>query len=201
MLIGAGRLGDVELTVPTAEGDRSYRLGDQVLITVNDRARGVVNGARGTVSSLDPSTGRIQIRLTDDQTVSLDRDWLASGALVHGYATTVHKAQGLTVDTTLVYGLGPLTREHGYVALSRGRKANHLYLTTGDEHIADCGPPRTWPDQDPRSLTAELVERLRDSRRHQLASSQDPDDQWRRDEELRRQRSDQTNDRGYGRAR
>lgn len=46
--------------------------------------------------------------------------WLAGGALAHGYATTIHKAQGLTVDTTLIYGLGPLTREHGYVALSRG---------------------------------------------------------------------------------
>ena len=33
-------------------------------------------------------------------------------------------------------GLGPLTREHGYVALSRGRISNHIYLATDlyDQH-------------------------------------------------------------------
>jgi hypothetical protein len=41
---------------------------------------------------------------------------------------TCHKAQGATVDTALLYGTGALTREVGYVALSRGRTANHLYL-------------------------------------------------------------------------
>jgi len=45
----------------------------------------------------------------------------------HGYAVTVHVAQGGTVDRT--YTLGhELSREAGYTALSRGRDANHLYV-------------------------------------------------------------------------
>ncbi len=41
---------------------------------------------------------------------------------------TCHKAQGATVDVALLYGTAALTREAGYVALSRGRTANHLYV-------------------------------------------------------------------------
>jgi ATP-dependent exoDNAse (exonuclease V) alpha subunit len=41
---------------------------------------------------------------------------------------TCHKAQGATVQVALLYGAGALTREAGYVALSRGRAANHLYV-------------------------------------------------------------------------
>ena len=41
---------------------------------------------------------------------------------------TCHKAQGATVDVALLYGTTALTREAGYVALSRGRTANHLYV-------------------------------------------------------------------------
>jgi len=54
-------------------------------------------------------------------------DW-AARHLDHGYAMTCHKAQGATVETALLYGAGALTREAGYVALSRGGVANHLYV-------------------------------------------------------------------------
>ena len=47
---------------------------------------------------------------------------------------TIHKAQGLTCDTALVYATDDLYRELGYVALSRGRDLNVIY-TTGDVQI------------------------------------------------------------------
>jgi hypothetical protein len=47
----------------------------------------------------------------------------------YGYALTVHKAQGITVDVALLYASQTLTRESGYVGMSRGRAANHLYGT------------------------------------------------------------------------
>ena len=56
--------------------------------------------------------------------------------LDHGYAMTCHKAQGATVQTALLYGTGALTREAGYVALSRGRVANHLYVTDDNDDLA-----------------------------------------------------------------
>lgn len=201
-LLATGRLGVDELIVDTDNGQRSYRVWDKVLLTVNDRDRGLINGQRGTVMAA-AVPGQLLIRLGDGRDVVVDHDWLAAGAVVHGYATTVHKAQGLTVDTTLTYGLGPLTREHGYVALSRGRAENHLYLAADSPTPAgDCTPGRHSPDQNARSLTAELAERLRRSRPQHLAASQQLAEPARRDDDelLRRQWYD-NRDRSYGRAR
>ncbi len=44
-----------------------------------------------------------------------------------GYATPIHRAQGATVDTTHVLVRPGMTRQALYVAMSRGRHANHAY--------------------------------------------------------------------------
>ena len=54
--------------------------------------------------------------------------YLAEGHLCHGYATTIHKAQGSSVAQSFVLGDDALYREAGYAALSRGREANTLYV-------------------------------------------------------------------------
>ena len=48
---------------------------------------------------------------------------------MHGYAITGHIAQGLTIDHAYVLAADGIDREWAYVALSRGRHSNHLYLT------------------------------------------------------------------------
>jgi conjugative relaxase-like TrwC/TraI family protein len=202
-LLASGRLGADTLTVSTPHGITTYQTGDRVLVTINDRQRGLINGARGTVTAIHPHGGDLELRLDTGIQVNLDQQHLAGGGLTHGYAATVHKAQGLTVDTTLVYGLGPLTREHGYVALTRGRIANHLYLATDTDNPVDCGPAgRNGPDHNEPALTSELIERLRDSRRQQLAARQQHDDLRRRDHDWHH-RQDYTHDldRRYGRSR
>ncbi|GAB2731687.1 MobF family relaxase [Nocardioides pakistanensis] len=50
-----------------------------------------------------------------------------------GYAATVHAAQGQTTDTCHTVVSGEESRQLLYVALSRGRSANHLYLATADD--------------------------------------------------------------------
>ena len=50
--------------------------------------------------------------------------------VAHGYAMTIHKAQGATYDHCLVLGSDQLTSEAGYTAMSRGRIDNTLYLAT-----------------------------------------------------------------------
>src|SRR3546814_956983 len=64
-------------------------------------------------------------------------EYLAAGHLTHGYATTIHKAQGATVDRCLIPADDTATHEHAYTALSRGRHSNHLYLTS-PEHRVDA---------------------------------------------------------------
>jgi ATP-dependent exoDNAse (exonuclease V) alpha subunit len=49
-----------------------------------------------------------------------------------GYAITVHRAQSRTVHTAHVITGPAMTREHLYVALTRGRGANHAYTPLDD---------------------------------------------------------------------
>ena len=114
-----------------------------------------------------------------------------------GYATTIHRAQGITTDEThLVVGPNN-TREALYVGMSRGRTANHVYVTTdtptsGDEHPYPSGTPRTgrqileqilatsgqelsatetWHQaRPPGNQTTELWQRLLDGLRSQASS-------------------------------
>ncbi|WP_280483942.1 MobF family relaxase [Nocardia farcinica] len=62
-------------------------------------------------------------------TVHLPATYVATSVRL-GYAATIDSAQGTTTDTCHVALTGRETRNQLYVALTRGRLANHLYLTT-----------------------------------------------------------------------
>ncbi|WP_354531983.1 MobF family relaxase [Nakamurella sp. UYEF19] len=47
-----------------------------------------------------------------------------------GYATTAHRAQGMTTDTAHVLAGAAMARETFYVAMTRGRRSNQAYLVT-----------------------------------------------------------------------
>jgi conjugative relaxase-like TrwC/TraI family protein len=53
------------------------------------------------------------------------------------YACTTHRAQALTVERTHVLAHAGMTRENLYVAMSRGRDANHVYVAV-DSLDTDC---------------------------------------------------------------
>ena len=76
-----------------------------------------------------------------------------------GYATTVHAAQGMTVDTAHAVLTGDEARQLLYVAVTRGRAANHLYLATpfdGDPHSL-VRPEALLPPTAVETLTAVLA--------------------------------------------
>jgi ATP-dependent exoDNAse (exonuclease V) alpha subunit len=50
-----------------------------------------------------------------------------------GYASTAHRAQGRTVDTSHAYVTATTLREPLYVMASRGRESNRLYIDTAHE--------------------------------------------------------------------
>jgi len=188
-LLADGSLGADDLKVQlvgrsTAAGygepdgrERGYRRGEQVLVTANDYPRGLLNGTRGTVTAVDLTGRQLTVRLEDGRHVQLDETYLSSGQLTHGYALTAHKAQGVTVDVALLWGTHALTRETGYVAMSRGRQANYLYATwdslrrdTGDSDL-DRPLATDRPDRAARRglASAGLAERLAASGRQRLA--------------------------------
>lgn len=150
------------LTGPALGVDgREFQTGDRIVCLRNDRRLGVVNGTRATVDHVTDDLG-LAIRLDDDRQVTLPADYLGAGHVTHGYAITGHKAQGMTADHTFVLGSDELYREWGYVALSRGRHTNRLYLhEVADQR--DGGPHTPEPTVDPlRKATG----RLRRSQAH-----------------------------------
>lgn len=104
---------------------------------VKNRDRWVVT-AVGVDGSLDVT--RLGVA---NQHVRLPADYVA-GQVELGYATTVHGAQGMSVDTAHLVIDGTETRQHLYVGMTRGKLANHVWVCTGG-------------DGDPHTLTAEPV--------------------------------------------
>jgi conjugative relaxase-like TrwC/TraI family protein len=168
LMRACGALGTEEVTV----GHAAFSTGDRVVVRRNDRALGVVNGDRGVVVGVDPVQGRVELELAG-RTVALDRAYLerptrhGRPALMHGYAITAHLAQGLTCGETFILATDQLSREAGYVALSRGREANRLYaLRPAAAERAEYAPA-TARDKDAR---AALVDALGRSRAQTLAA-------------------------------
>ncbi|MFF3565477.1 MobF family relaxase [Streptomyces sp. NPDC002574] len=115
-------------------GGLRAHVGDVVVTRRNDRRRTVrgsrdfvKNGDTWTVQAIEPS-GTLLVRHTSHQ----GRTRLTAGyAAAHcelGYASTVHRAQGMTVDTSHALAAPGSTREGAYVQLTRGRHTNRLYL-------------------------------------------------------------------------
>lgn len=93
----------------------------------------------------------------------LDRAYLTDATsegeptLLPGYAITGHVAQGLTVDRSYVLADDGISLEWGYVALSRGREQNQLYLCAQPDHArAEFAPDATEPADPIPRLTARL---------------------------------------------
>jgi conjugative relaxase-like TrwC/TraI family protein len=124
----------VTLTGPSyVAAGNEFRINDEVLMLRNDKRIGVRNGDRGSVLDVDVATRSLVVAFKD-RTISLPASYLESGHVTHGYAITVHKAQGLTCDRAFVLGTEDLYREMGYVAMSRGRLSNELYAV-GERRI------------------------------------------------------------------
>ena len=168
-LLAAGRLGRDAVTAGEGDRAREYRVGDKVLVTANDHRLDLLNGTRATVTAVDPRHQTLTLKADNERQVTVPAGW-AGQHLDHGYAMTCHKAQGVTVETALLYGANALTREVGYVALSRGRAANHLYVPD-DNDISDDGA--TTHVEDGRHLDR-LAARLVVRRSQTLATRQLP---------------------------
>jgi ATP-dependent exoDNAse (exonuclease V) alpha subunit len=119
--------GEVRSDGIVAAGQR-FAVGDRVMTRRNDRALDVVNGETATIVAIDAHAGTVVLRADDRSLKTLTTSYLADGNVTHAYAMTIHKAQGVTVDTALVLADDSLFREAGYTALSRGRTRNQLYL-------------------------------------------------------------------------
>jgi ATP-dependent exoDNAse (exonuclease V) alpha subunit len=166
-----GLVGAEALTVPLGSATREFAIGDAVMITRNHYAHGVLNGMRGRVVSFDSGDGSLVMADGDGIEHRLDTSLLRSGDVQHAYAMTVHKAQGMTLDVALVSGSATLRKEASYVAMSRGRMSNHVFITDDDLR---SNAPDVADLHDAAAALDELQQRLERSGAHRLASSFEP---------------------------
>ncbi|ACS59191.1 Ti-type conjugative transfer relaxase TraA (plasmid) [Rhizobium leguminosarum bv. trifolii WSM1325] len=121
-----------ELTYQTNNGKRSFARGDRIVFLENDRDLGVKNGMLGEVIAVQPDA--IQVRLdgkapTQDGQRQVIIPVNSYQAFDHGYATTIHKTQGATVDRSFVLASTTMDRHLTYVAMTRHREAVQLYAS------------------------------------------------------------------------
>ena len=134
----------IDSTAPTVAAARGQRIGvgDLVVSRRNDpgievcdaidltkpAADAVRNGQRWQVIAVDTDRQRIAARrLRDGARTVFSGDYLRQH-VTHGYAVTVHSAQGVTADTTHAVLGENTSRNLLYVALTRGRDTNTVYL-------------------------------------------------------------------------
>jgi ATP-dependent exoDNAse (exonuclease V) alpha subunit len=144
--------------------ERTFAVGDRVMTLSNRRRLGVVNGARGTITTTR-ETG-VTVHFDRGADIALPASYLHAGHLTHAYAMTLHKAQGMTCERGLVLANDALFQEAGYTALSRGRTENRLYVVDPDPPDIDVGHGIRGVKDNP---IEELVAALEHSRSKHLA--------------------------------
>ena len=140
---------------PTVTAARGHRIGvgDLILTRRNDASiplrntddpaaenAAVRNGQRWRVTRINPDNNRLIARRLDDNTLGAFSNDYVREHITHGYAVTVHSAQGVTADTAHAVLSENATRALSYVAMTRGRDTNTAYLyqrTTEHEHQQD----------------------------------------------------------------
>jgi hypothetical protein len=149
----AGELGDIEIY---AAGDRRFAAGDDVVARMGDRNlhppghpdRYVRNGTHGVVAAVhsaqDPDQDHITVAFKELGEIILSRGFFdehrdAWGrldvGLDHAYAIPSYAVEGLTYDESTSHVDPRSSRPEVYVDITRGRHANHVYVTAPEDHL------------------------------------------------------------------
>lgn len=151
----------------TARGLREFAVGDRIIFLENarflePRARRlgpqyVKNGMLGSVVSTGDRRGGplLSVRLDNGRDVVISEDSYRN--IDHGYAATIHKSQGATVDRTFVLATGMMDQHLTYVSMTRHRDRADLYAAREDfEQKPEWG--RKLRADHAAGVTGELVE-------------------------------------------
>ncbi len=160
--LARGRMGDAgalgeDHVVQTERGARTFAPGDRVMFLRNERSMGVKNGSLGTLERIEGSSLRVRLDGADRREVRFDLKDYAQ--IDHGYASTIHKSQGVTVERAHVLATPGLDRHGAYVrsAAIAGRW-RCITAPTSSATVGSCrgrlavSGPRTPPSTTPANL-------------------------------------------------
>lgn len=128
------------------------KIGAIVMFTKNNSKEGYVNGTLGTVESFDQVYHYPIVRTRQGQKITVETvDWtLEEGGKLRAritqfplrlaWAITVHKSQGMSLDSAVMDLSGVFEYGQGYVALSRVRNLAGLHLLGWNERTFQVHP-------------------------------------------------------------
>jgi ATP-dependent exoDNAse (exonuclease V) alpha subunit len=105
------------------------------MLTRNDYKLDVRNGQRATVESADPF-GLVDVRLDGGEYRRINV--AAYNHIEYGWASTTHKAQGMTVERASVYGFANesiASQQSTYVQISRAKVETKLHIVAGERGV------------------------------------------------------------------
>ncbi len=107
--------------------ERSFARGDRLIFLRTRRDMQVRNGMLGTIESLDKNN--VKVRLDEDGRLVSFAPKLYP-YFDQGWALTIHKSQGTTVDKSYVLAASSMNRNVSYVVLTRHREEARLYASS-----------------------------------------------------------------------
>lgn len=114
-------------------GERAFAVNDRVYFLKREDSLSVINGTLGTIRSIHEKSGVIAVELDCDEAgqkpriVSVNTEHYTH--LEHGYAATVYKAQGVTVDRAYVLPSKHYDAHSSYVAMTRHRTSCDVFVS------------------------------------------------------------------------
>ncbi len=142
-----------ELLILTEHGPRAFGEGDRILFMRNDVTLGVRNGMLGTIKKVGDD--QLVVALDPDdagnrRTVTFDPRIYPS--IDHGFAVSIHRAQGCTVDRSFVLSSTTLDTNLAYVAMTRHRTETGFYTAPDIQHRRHDGRRRDARAQKPHQM-------------------------------------------------
>jgi hypothetical protein len=126
-----GELSGEDVRFETKHGAAMFAVGDRVQFTDTRKSAKIYNGNVGTITGLDERTGLFHARLDGPQGApGREVVWSASefDGFRHGYAGTIYKGQGKTLDHTYLYHTEHWRQAASYVALTRQRESATIFV-------------------------------------------------------------------------
>lgn len=147
------------------------KVGAEVMFVANNFAAGFANGTRGQVIDFKDSYPQVRLHSNDKiitvephiwryEEDSKERATVSQLPLRLAWAITIHKSQGMSLDSALIDLSRAFTFGMGYVALSRVRSIDGLYLSGINDMALRLHPQIFLFDSTIRELSAALANEI-----------------------------------------
>ena len=173
-----GELGSSDVRLETKHGAADFAVGDRVQFTDTDKKRHIYNGNAGVIIGIDARTGQVTARL-DAAAGAAGREvtWAAAEfeGFRHGYAGTIYKGQGKTLDHTYLLHTHHWRAAASYVALTRQRESAQVFVAEDTARDAQqLARQMGRGEVRAASVAWATADELRPEQRPRTAEGQDP---------------------------